>query len=139
MKQLEDKLFKELNDIKTWLKKLNPPISNKDYLNSSASSTINDYNDLVYYDEDENNNKNKKIRNTKIYLEQNKPTIDGSKRNEEISKYNGTVYINLNNERIYTYYWKISNVSPILKKTGVHLTSQDFEVLGEHFFLNSEK
>jgi hypothetical protein len=116
--QLERKLLSELNSIKAMLTNERP---------ISVKTT-----DYEYFSYDENlaeKSLGSAIDDDSIVSVTESVTRDSSWVRTEIDKFNNTVYT-LKSEKVFTYYWEISQIRAIFRKQGIHIRSPDFYVLG---------
>jgi hypothetical protein len=121
--QLERKLLSELNSIKAMLTNERP---------ISVKTT-----DYEYFSYDENlaeKSLGSAIDEDSIVSVTESVTRDSSWVRTEIDKLNNTVYT-LKSEKVFTYYWEISQIRAIFRKQGIHIRSPDFYVLGHQLCL----
>ncbi|RZB40745.1 hypothetical protein BDFB_006151, partial [Asbolus verrucosus] len=115
-KQFERKILQELDFIKTLLA-------------NERGVTVKTNDDYEYFSYDEKSGDTNRFDDGNIASVTETVTRERSWERTEISRFNGTIFT-LKGEKVYTYYWQIPKIGPILHKNGIHMRSSDLYVLG---------
>ena len=95
---------------------------------SATFRTTDDYEDYFSYDEKSLNNE--RVEESVVSVTE-LITRESSWARTEIDQFNNTMYT-INGENVYTYYWAVIEMGLILTKSGIHMRSADFYVLGKN-------